>query len=1296
MTTTSTTTSTTNTISTSDDGLARARAIAGLDVSMTLAAGAGSGKTSVLVQRVLGVLRSGVDPGTIAAITFTDKAAGELRARVRDALERGAERGAEHGGVEDDATNHVARALSLFGDLTITTIHAFCAELLRAEALEAAFAPGTSVGDDDAAHEALLGALSSWREGLLQRKPLVRRLIDDGATFAQLIKAARALVRLRDHRPIVSDVAFDLAVARAELGALAATIADIATHCSAPDTCKLIKGNADLVAAINDAADNDEDSTGDGLLRLLWSAKKVKKGVGTAKDWDGHKDAYIEAIARLGDWRIRWQGAAHGEVVRDLMVQLVPLVVQRKQAASIATFDDLLSETARLLRTSPGARARLASRARVLLIDEVQDTDPLQAEIATLLTNARAAVDGDDGDGGDDGDDIAGDTDAGRLFVVGDPRQSIYRFRGADVDTFQRLQQHVSGVGESHTLTTNFRSVPALVAWVNHTFETLPGYVDQVARRPAATLDPVVVIEAGGDDDQDGDDDDEGHSDDGDDHQEHDSGGADVGDVDDETLAVIAHLQGLMKDGATVVDRDTGVARPLQPKDVMILLPAWRKADVIADALRAHGLPAIVEGGDTFFRRDEVRLGVCALRALVEPGDTEATAMVLRGLFGLSLEAMAAHVAAGGSLRFTLPVTVPGPVGDALGLLSTLHRQRGRTSLPVLLDGVLAGARTLGVWALLPDRDARLANLDKLKAMVRDLEAETTSPLQAVTGLLARQYDAADKDIDRLDDDGDAVRITSLFKAKGLEAPLVVLMAMNRALMGPEVIVDHVAVTAAVRLSERLLPAGWAELVAQEKARNLEERRRWMYVAATRARDQLVVCRTLTRRKDAFVPPNLLAHDLARGLPPVPSTPLTDDADGPDGPDDADDGALFGHLEDGETWSPDTTDADADDVVVKVRRASSLLARAADTETFPGHDDAIDALLLQPPGVGDPGGEAWATAWKQRTRAAERACLRWRRASNERGSARLDPGRPAEVPAEVGGGSSASVGARVGRVVHAVMERLDLSQPAAGLQDVAKDLVEVLSSSAMLSVDEARATGHIVRRILNHPALKDVQQAPERWHEVPFTVTQQRGSGPASVVAGTIDLCFPVDVARTRWVVIDWKSKVPGPGTALRAKYEAQLMLYARALLHTMDSVLSIDDVQTAIVGPYPELQAVAAAAGEVDGASAVDEVLLDAPANLRPFLTQLIDSGHELPELDADLDEALPGVGDVVFRSLKVALVQDAGQIDDDTRASLSFLGWRLVDDVEALVAALGPGPDEQAEADVDGTTATAAAGDP
>lgn len=1263
-----------------DDSTARARAIAGLDVSMTLAAGAGSGKTSVLVQRVLGVLRSGVDPGTVAAITFTDKAAGELRARVRDALERGA----EHGGVDDDATDHVARALSQFGDLTITTIHAFCAELLRAEALEAAFAPGTSVGDEEAAHEALLGALSSWREELLHRKPQVRRLIDDGATFSQLLKAAGALVRLRDHRPIVSDVAFDLELARAELGAVAASIAAAAEHCAAPDTCKLIKGNATLVAMIDDAAD-DGDPGGDRLLGVLWSDKIVRKSGGTKGDWGDHRLAYIEAITALGDWRIRWQGAAHGEVVRDLLQHLVPRVLERKQAASIATFDDLLSETARLLRTSPGARARLASRARVLLIDEVQDTDPLQAEIATLLTSARAT----DSDGDDDDDNTGDtdDTDAGRLFVVGDPRQSIYRFRGADVDTFQRLQQHVGGVGESHTLTTNFRSVPSLVAWVNHTFQSLPGYVDQVARRPAGTLDPVVVIEAGGDDDHDGDDGDGDGDHDDDGNAEDGSGGADVSDVDDETLAVIAHLQGLMKDGATVVDRDTGLARPLRPTDVMILLPAWRKADAIADALRAHGLPAIVEGGDTFFRRDEVRLGVCALRALVEPGDTEATAMVLRGLFGLSLEAMAAHVAAGGSLRFTLPVTVPGPVGDALGLLSTLHRQRGRTSLPVLLDGVLAGARTLGVWALLPDRDARLANLDKLKAMVRELEKETTSPLQAVNALLDRQRNAADKDIDRLDDDGDAVRITSLFKAKGLEAPVVVLMAMNRTVMGPEVIVDHVAVTAAVRLSERLLPAGWAALVAQEKARNLEERRRWMYVAATRARDQLVVCRTLTRKKDAFVPPNLLAHDLARGLPPVPSAPTDDD--GAFDNDDDDCGDTFDGVEDGACWSPD----DAADVVVKVRLASSLLARATDTETFPGHDDAIDALLLAPPGVGDPDGEAWATSWKQRTRAAERACLRWRRASNERGSARLDPGRPAEVPADVGGGSSASVGARVGRVVHAVMERLDLSQPAAGLQDVAKDLVDVLSSSAMLSVDEARATGHIVRRILSHPALKDVQQAPERWHEVPFTVTQQRGSGPASVVAGTIDLCFPVDVARTRWVVIDWKSKVPGPGTALRAKYEAQLMLYARALLHTMDSVGSIDDVQTAIVGPYPELQAVAAAAGEVDGASAVDEVLLDAPATLRPFLTQLLDSGHDVPELDADLDEALPGVGDVVFRSRKVALVQDAGQIDDDTRATLIGLGWRLVDDVEALVTAMGPGPDEQADADSAGT---ATAGDP
>ena len=1241
---------------------------------MTLAAGAGSGKTSVLVQRVLAVLRSGVDPSTVAAITFTDKAAGELRARVRDALERGAEASSSSSSSSSAttaATESVARALALFGDLTITTIHAFCAELLRAEALEAAFAPGTSVGAADVHSEVLLGAVSAWREGLLHRHGLVRRLVDDGASFAQLGKAAEAMVRLRDHRPIVSDVAFDVDVARAEVATLAAAIADLAGHCQARDTCKLIAGNVELVDAITTAA---SDVSGEAVLRLLWSDQKVRKA-GIAKQWGGHKEDYIDAIDRVGAWRLRWQESAHGEVVRDLMHHLVPLVVQRKQDASIATFDDLLSETARVLRTSAGARARLASRARVLLIDEVQDTDPLQAEIAALLTNA-----GEPGAADGAADGAVGATEAGRLFVVGDPRQSIYRFRGADVDTFQRLQDHVGAVGESHTLTANFRSVPALVAWVNHTFQTLPGYVDQVARRPAATLDPVVVIEAGGDgrDDDDDDNDDAGIEDDGiDDDNDGPDVGADASEVADETLAVIAHVQGLINAGATVVDRDTGRSRALAPKDVMVLLPAWRKADAIADAMRAHGLPAIVEGGDTFFRRDEVRLGVCALRSLVEPADTEATAMVLRGLFGLSLEAMAAHVATGGSLRFTVPVTVPGAVGDALGLLATLHRQRGRTSLPMLLDAVLAGARTLGVWALLPDRDARLANLDKLKAIVRELESTTTSPLQAVEALQARQRQAADKDIDRLDDDGDAVRITSLFKAKGLEAPVVVLMAMNRAIKGPDVIVDHVAGTAAVQLSKRLRPAGWPELAREERLRSLAERRRWMYVAATRARDQLVVCRTLAETKKGFVAPNLLTDDLARGLPPVSPSKHADADERDDDDDVSDDGDddVSGGV-DGARWSP----TDAPDVVVKVRWASLLLARATEKETFPGHDAVVDGLLRSSPGVGDADGERWASAWQQRTRAAERACLRWRRASNEKGSVRLDPGRPVEIGAEAavdgGGGSSASVGARVGRVVHGVMERLDLSQPASSLTDVAADLVTVLSTSALLSVDEARATGHIVRRILSHPALKDVQRAPERWHEVPFTVTQPKRSGPPSMVAGTIDLCFPVDVARTRWVVIDWKSKVPGVGTALRAKYEAQLDLYARALLHTMDSVGSIADVQTAIVGPYPELQAVVAAAGEHDDAAA--ELLVDAPANLRPMLTQLIELGHELPELDSDLDDDLPAVGDVVFRAARVALVQEAGQIDDDTRALLLARGWRLVDDGDALVALLGPGPEQ------------------
>jgi ATP-dependent helicase/nuclease subunit A len=1224
----------------------RQRAITGLDVSMALSAGAGSGKTSVLTERIIETLLSGTLPSSLAAITFTEKAAGELVVRVRDALERRL-----HGAEQTGDTTVVARigaVLTAFPTLTITTIHSFCSELLAREAFAADVAPGVEVGVDDALQRQMHERIGAFLRGLRRETPLVWWILQSLSSEAQLVQAALALESWVHYDDGTGGLSFDVAAARTALTQVREDITAAVGRCRAADADKRIANNLALIDHVDAALMHD-----DGLAALLGGSGKPSRKGGRKGDWDdGGMAAFDAALEAVVQWRSAWRGAAWAEVVRRLRRDVIHTFVEHKREAGQCSFQDLLTLTSTLLSTQPAARDRLAARFTAILVDEVQDTDPTQAEIALSLTQASG----------------------GLIFAVGDPRQSIYRFRGADAETFARLERQIAENGERHALITNFRSVPGLVAWVNHTFGALPGYVPQQAARCASEsrLDPVVFIDGVvGDDDDDDDDDDDADvgrsgaagsdvavgsdsvtgAEGADEDSEHD---ADSAVCADELMAGIAWLEQLLSSGATVMQQ--GAPRPLSARDVMILLPSWGRADAIADALRARGIAAVVEGGGAFFQRDEVRLLVDALRVLVEPGDGEATATVLRGLFGVSFVEMATHVKAGGALRCTLPSPAPGVVADALGVLAALHRRVGFVSLSGLLDELLAHTRAQAVHVLCRDGEARSANVDKLLSIVRELEREATGPHAVLDGLLQQALSrAGDKDVDRLDDDSDAVRVTTLFKAKGLEAPVVLLLHATRNLVAPATIVDHAARRVVVSLG-KLRPPSWDDAIAAETRALAEERRRWIYVAATRARDQLVLCRTgrESRRKAL-----LDADVVARGLP-------------------ADAKAA------GRSWHP----ADTPGATVRLVSMASLSqstsswvspSRAATfVSSSPGAIDAVvDAALAVPPaGGGDPEGDGFVRRAREQTRAAARGCVRWR--SPSRDKATLPGANTASAPAGVADvvtveDPAVAVGARVGKVVHEVMERVDLHADEASQRAQVDVIAPLLARRAGLGDDQAAVVGLIAGRIVAHPAMALARSAPEHWREVPFS----HPVGRRGVVTGVIDLCFPVDESRRRWVIFDWKSKLPPEGTPLRLHYEQQLAAYGRALLKAFGDV---EIAQTVLVGPHREL----GPPRTIDDVLAeLGEALPQADRDgLLALMPKLEGQGIALPLCDVELDEDVPSQAALCFFAEKVAVAVDTaepvvfgigGDAAEVHRARLVEKGWRVCDTVAEAAALLG-----------------------
>ena len=490
-----------------------------------------------------------------------------------------------------------------------------------------------------------------------------------------------------------------------------------------------------------------------------------------------------------------------------------------------------------------------------------------------------------------------------------------------------------------------------------------------------------------------------------------------------------------------------------------------------------------------------------------------------------------------------------------------------------------------------------------------------------------------DKDIDRVDDDGDAIRITTLFKAKGLESPVVCVMHATRGTDQFNLVVDHLARTVIVKVGT-LVPAGWDALKDAEHEAAEAERRRWMYVAATRARDQLVVCRTLTSSARS----TLLDLDIApHGLPDADAVPAHDGL-----------------------WSPST----APSVLVRVRHALTLRARlqASTTCAVAGLDARVDALLTQPAGVGDVVGDAWQRGERAAITAAQRGAVRWRAASAARASSSAASSSAASSsaasssaassPAAPVMGAGLAFGARVGLVVHAVMERLDLSQAIVDLVPVAHALATQLAAQASLSKADADVAVAVVTRILANPKLALARSAPERWHEVPFTFMS--GSG---VVAGTIDLCFPLDAQRRRWAVFDWKSTAPPPGSPQRARYEAQLAQYAKALLKNVgDIVVEVAE----IVGPHHELGPV----------TTIDEQLAEVPERWRAAVTAVVARGAPLPDVGVDLEEDLAAVAELAWLEQKVAV---GIEVDATILVALQARGWRVFAELSELAAALG-----------------------
>jgi ATP-dependent exoDNAse (exonuclease V) beta subunit len=806
------------------DHEARARVVSGRDRSLLVEASAGTGKTHAIIEAVVERCARAsprVPLTRIAAVTFTEKAAGELQDRLRRRL---ADLSGSPG--EGEAVRAAAReSLEEIDRAQVGTIHAFCASLLRERPIEAGLIPAFRMLLPEAS--AALARLvweEWWREEVGERPdgPLgtaLRRGLklvggDDETTIETLAAALyEKRARVQDARLPEADAARIVATARAWLPDLVGleTIARNEGHRVAETLLRIGEWIEGLPADF------------EGLAAAASLAPKISftgtRSLPAVAEWrEAEYDPFVE----------RLRAAADEPMFVALLRRLaegpgsyLDAVARRKRRESLLDFDDLLLAARQLLRHSSAARTHFRQRYALIVVDEFQDTDPVQMEIILRLAHA---------DGSGDWTKLV--PQPGRLLLVGDPKQSIYRFRRADLETYTLVRTMMGPNRE--TFVANRRSVSPLLEWVNvvfgeamappvRPFEAPYSPVEPWGNRRTAEekrivyLDPPPDWRAG--------------------EEKWRTG---------EAQAVAMFLAEAIGAGSLRVG-DEG--RPARAGDVAVLVRANEGIAFLQEAITAAGLDAIVDGGLDFFRREEPAAVLAALRAIDNPHDAIALYAGLKSfLFAISDEELFLAREAGAAFDHRRAELASGALREALDLLSRLYRRRDeRRASETILDlfaatGAFVKARARRVGGLQAH-----ANLHQLVSLARSLEETAPSFGDVVRGLLS--IGRADLSEPRaFEEKPDAVRILTVHKAKGLEFPVVVLAGFGSSgrpgaagLLVPQR--DGEWGATIKRGKQTIATPDFALLEAADLEREQAETRRLLYVAATRAEDWFVLSR---------------------------------------------------------------------------------------------------------------------------------------------------------------------------------------------------------------------------------------------------------------------------------------------------------------------------------------------------------------------------------------------------------------------------------------------------------------------
>jgi ATP-dependent helicase/nuclease subunit A len=821
------------------DQPARDRIRDDLGTTFLVEAGAGSGKTRSLVDRMIALLasgRTGID--TLAAVTFTRKAAAELRGRFQVALEK-----ARLDERDPAVRARLEAALTGLERSFVGTIHSFCARLLRERPIEAGLDPDFLELED---HEDRVLLEACWDEyrakARLDDETALRGLDEAGLEPADLEPAFMTLAAFPEVEPVAGRAdPPDLAPARRALEKLL----DLA-HALVPDE-RPEKGRDGLQSVLVRCFRRRRNIGFADRRRLMETIELFDKKLGVTKNrWAAKEDAekMLAAAERFQAEHAvpalrAWREFRHDLALAYLRPALA-FAAARRRAEARLSFQDQLVLAADLLRENPEVRSYFRKRFHPILVDEFQDTDPIQAEILFFLAGQR-------NDAERDWTNLR--PEPGSLFLVGDPKQSIYRFRRADIDIYNKVKELVVGSGgEVLELSANFRSLEPIADWVNPLFDAGRGglfpaeadayqagfmRLDAVRGPGQAPLRGVrrVTVPA---------------------VPRHAK--EPIAELDSRRLA---DFIAWALDGNLGLDDGRGGTRPAEPGDVLVLFRYKDRMSVYARRLEERKVPYEIAGSDAFAANGEIGEVLNLVRALDDPDDPVATVAVLRGLFfGLSDQELVEHRAAGGRFCYVDPACRERGVERvrrAYGVLGGWRALTAKLPPSAALEAILQRSGLLNHLVTAEMGSSRAGNVLKLVEVLRGRESEGMASFAAAVEFMGEWVGAQPvEEMSLTPGRRNAVRLMNLHKAKGLEAPVVWLanpagvkdFEPDRHVVRKEGAPrGHYRFTKPFGFAVRTISqsAGWEASAAEEKAYDEAEENRLMYVAATRARDLLVV-----------------------------------------------------------------------------------------------------------------------------------------------------------------------------------------------------------------------------------------------------------------------------------------------------------------------------------------------------------------------------------------------------------------------------------------------------------------------